>query len=76
MRKPDNGVCENKGADQLRSNCEADQRLCFCYMDSTIPPILISKISSLLPTSVTAHLDLCQTWSEIPNTGFAAQSDT
>ena len=22
-------LCENKGADQLRSNCEADQRLCF-----------------------------------------------
>ena len=21
--------CENKGADQLRSNCEADLRLCF-----------------------------------------------
>ena len=28
---------ENKGADQLRSYCEADQRLCLCYMDSTIP---------------------------------------
>ena len=27
---------ENKGTDQLRSNCEADQRLCFRYMDSTI----------------------------------------
>ena len=24
---------ENKGADQLRSNCEADQRLCFRYTD-------------------------------------------
>ena len=29
-------VCENKGADQLRSNCEADQRLCFRYTDSAI----------------------------------------
>ena len=27
-------LCENKGADQLRSNCEADQRLCFRYTDS------------------------------------------
>ena len=27
---------ENKGADQLRSNCEADQRLCFriCYCEA------------------------------------------
>ena len=23
---------QNKGADQLRSNCEADQCLCFCYI--------------------------------------------
>ena len=35
MRKPDFCLCENKGADQLRSNCEADQRLCFRYTDST-----------------------------------------
>ena len=28
-RKPTICICENKGADQLRSNCEADQRLCF-----------------------------------------------
>ena len=28
-------LCENKGADMLCSNCEADQRLCFRYMDST-----------------------------------------
>ena len=44
-RKPDNCLCENKGADQLRG-CEADQRLCFCYSDSTFPPLLNSKISS------------------------------
>ena len=40
-------ICENKDADQLRGNREADQRLCFRYMDSTIPLLLISKISSL-----------------------------
>ena len=26
VRKPDFCLCKNKGADQLRSNCEADQR--------------------------------------------------
>ena len=31
MRKPAFGTCENKGADQLHSNCPADQRLCFRY---------------------------------------------
>ena len=29
--------CENKGADQLRGNREADQCLCFRYTDRTIP---------------------------------------
>ena len=47
VRKPDFCLCENKGADQLRSNCEADQHLCFRYLDSTIPLLLIAKISSL-----------------------------
>ena len=30
MRKPAFSICENKDADQLRSYCAADQRLCFC----------------------------------------------
>ena len=34
MRKSDFCICENKGADQLRGNREADQRLCFRYTDS------------------------------------------
>ena len=29
-------MCENKGADQLRSSCEADHRLCFRNMDIAI----------------------------------------
>ena len=45
MRKTDFCIGENKGADQLRSNCEADQRLCFGYMDSTIPLLLTTEIS-------------------------------
>ena len=46
-RKPDICLCENKGADQLRSNCEADQRLYFRYSDSTISLLHIAEISSL-----------------------------
>ena len=37
MRKPAFCICENKDADQLRSHCTADQRLCFRLTDSTIP---------------------------------------
>ena len=40
-------ICENKDADQLRGNCEADQRLCFRYIDSTIPLVPKYEISSL-----------------------------
>ena len=36
-------ICENKGADQLHSNCEADQCLCFRYTDSTISLLLKSE---------------------------------
>ena len=37
VRKPAFCICENKNADQLRGNREADQRLCFRYIDSTLP---------------------------------------
>ena len=47
MRKPVFSICENKDADQLRGNREADQRLCFRYSDSTIPLLPESEISSL-----------------------------
>ena len=47
MRKPAFYICENKDADQLRGNREADQRLCFRYTDSTIPLLSKSEISSL-----------------------------
>ena len=46
-RKPVFCICENKGPDQLRGNCAADQRLFYRYIDSTIP---------LLPKST--HLSL------------------
>ena len=46
MGKPTICIGENKGADQLRGNREADQRLCFRYSDSTIPLLLKSEISS------------------------------
>ena len=46
-RKPAFCICENKDADQLRGNREADQRLCFRYTDSIIPLLPKSEISSL-----------------------------
>ena len=47
MRKPAFCIGENKDADQLRSNCAADQRLCFRYTDGTIHLLPKSEILSL-----------------------------
>ena len=46
MRKPAFCICENKDADQLRGNREADLRLCFRYTDSFIP--LLPKLLAIL----------------------------
>ena len=70
MRKPAVCICENKDADQLRGNREADQRLCFRYLDSTIPLLLKSAISNLFPSPEAVQPGLCRTWSETPKTGF------
>ena len=70
-KKADFCLCENKGADQLRSNC--DQRLCFRYTDSTLSLLIKSEIiSSFYAASGTVHVGLCQTWLETPKTGFLA----
>ena len=72
MRKPDFGLCENKGADQLCSNCTADQRLCFRYSDRTISLHPKYKCSSFQPSPVTVQAGLCRALSETPKTGFLA----
>ena len=70
MRKPTIYMGENKDADQLRGNREADQRLCFRYTDSTFPPLLIPKFSRSWVSSVTVQAGLCWTWSETQIVGF------
>ena len=73
MRRPTICMRQNKGADQLRSNCEADQRLCFHYTDSTILLLSKYKISSLWPFSVLVQLGWCRNWSETQIVGFLMQ---
>ena len=70
LRKPAFCICENKDSDQLRGNREADQHLCFRFIDSTIPLLPKSEISNLWPSSVAVQPGLCGTWSETPKTGF------
>ena len=47
MRKSAFCICENKGADKVRGNPVADQHPCIRYIDSTIPLLPKSEISSL-----------------------------
>ena len=46
MRKPTICICENKDADQLCGNREADQHLHFRYIDSTISLLSKSEIQA------------------------------
>ena len=50
MRKPAFCILENKDTDQLCGNREADQRLCFRYMDSTIS--LLSESKNFKPLTI------------------------
>ena len=61
MGKPTKCLGENKGADQLRSNRETDQRLCFRYTDSIIPQLSLAlyKISSFQLSSIFTSESLC-----------------
>ena len=48
----------------------ADQCLCFCYIDSTIPRLYKTEISSLELPSVIVQPSLCWIWSKTPKTDF------
>ena len=61
MRGPTFCMCENKDADQLHNDREADLRLCFRLTDSTIPLLSESGISSLWPSFVAVQPGLCWT---------------
>ena len=48
----------------IMTDCKADQHLCICYTDCTIPVLSKCKISSFYPSSVTVQLGLCRIWWE------------
>ena len=74
IRKPALYIFENKDAADVCGNRAADQRLCFLYVDSTIPLLLKFEISCLKPSCLAIQLGLCRTWSETPKIGFLKYS--
>ena len=71
MRNPTFCIWENKDADQLRGYREADQCLCFRFIDSTIPLLSKSEIIRLWPSSVAVQPGLCRTRSETSTLVFS-----
>ena len=69
-RKLEFCLCENKGEDQLCSNCTADQRLCFRYTASTITFLLKPEMVSFWSSSETVQAGLCRTWCGVVNLMF------
>ena len=59
-------------ANQMHGYLAVHQRLCFRYIDSTIPLLHKPKNSSLLQSAVVLQPCLCRTWSETLMTGFLA----
>ena len=60
----------NKGADQPAHPRSLISAFVVRCLDSIIPLVSISEISSLYLASVAAQTGLCLTWSQTPKTGF------
>ena len=60
----------NKGADQPAHSRNLISTFVVRYVDSMIPLVSISEISSLYPASLAVQASLCLTWSQTPKTGF------
>ena len=73
IRKPTISIGKNKGADQLCSNCTADQHLCFCSIDSTMLPLSEPEISSFELFTVAVQPGLYWSWSDTQIVNFLTQ---
>ena len=69
MRKPIYAIYD-KGADQLAHLRRLISVFVVRCLDSIVPLVSISQISSLYLVSVTAQTSLSLTWSQIPKKGF------
>ena len=62
----------SKGADQPAHPRSLISAFVVCCLDSIIPLLSISEISSLYLASLETQAGLCLTWSQTPKTGFLA----
>ena len=70
IRKPVYAICKQQRRRSACASAQSDQRPCFRCLDSIIPLVSISEISSLYLASMSAQADLSLPWSQTPNTDF------
>ena len=70
MRKPVYAICDQKGADQPAHPHSLISAFAVRCLDSIMPLVSISELSSLYLGSVAAKAGLSLTWSQTPKTGF------
>ena len=70
MRKPVLSYANNKGTDQPAHPHSLISTFVVHCLDSIIPLVSISEISSLYLASVAAQASLSLTWTETPEKGF------
>ena len=70
MRKPVMPYATNKGTDQPVHPRSLISAFVVCCLDSIIPLVSISEISSLHLASVAEQAGLSLSWSQTPKTGF------
>ena len=66
-------ICEQQRRRSACASAQSDRRLCCSlprYLDSIIPLVSISEISSRKLASVAEQRGLSLTWSKTPKTGF------
>ena len=71
MRNPVLSYANNKGADQPARSRSLISTFVVRCLDSIIPLVSMSEISSLYLASVVAQDGLSLTWSRTPKTGFS-----
>ena len=52
-------MCKNKGTHEHRGNSEADQHLCFRFMDSSIPLLFMPPTLKKLEGHIAFGLSVC-----------------
>ena len=70
MRKTVYAACEQQRRRSACASAQSDQRLYFHCLDSIIPLVSNSKISSLYLASVAAQAGSSLPWSKTPKTAF------